>query len=177
MALTCHSDDAGCSLPPMWFRRTDEVYTAAGYTMFKIQHGWMISDPAKLPLYVALTAALHPCSIFEHEGWIDMTYKSFAIRFTAEDIDGGRDDPVDLRDIGLDYFSRRFSGKSVMWFTVQGRRSHSGSKPNKHNGYTHGKRWCSACSKLVSANNYTHQHLPAHDHELFASLRIFPEEL
>lgn len=128
--------------------------TQCGWNLRRESTGWTVYDPHGAMWAQAHTSALHPTTIMKEE-WNrdDMMFGHHPSFFATTE-----DAPIDLMDLGLDFFVRGPRLTRIVWFRdLQGKVHHSGAKPNKQGVY--GKRYCSECSALFSANNFVFQHL------------------
>lgn len=128
--------------------------TRYGWNLSRESTGWTVYDPHGAMWAQAHTSALHPTTIMKEEWNRDgVIFRHHPSIFTTSE-----DAPIDLIDLGLDFFVRGPRLTRIIWFRdLQGEVHHSGAKSNKQSVY--GKRYCFICNALYSANNFVSQHL------------------
>lgn len=117
---------------------------------------WRIEE-CGIALAEAVSPALHPSTIFPNEWKIRLKVNKWVSGngFLVHPISwtSSKNAPLDLLDIGYDFFTR-MSVRNPVWFVDPSTHTvvHSGAKRG-------GMRYCDACRKCFSANNFVHQHL------------------
>lgn len=71
---------------------------------------------------------------------------------------GSFEQPLDIRRLGIDAFTRGVVSRPLAWFSVDGQVRHSGSKRAAETNLP-GERYCDLCGRCVSANNSWSQHM------------------
>ena len=114
---------------------------------------WMIMH-LEMPLVyaVAFSEAQHPNTVLPGE-WVARVTLPEDWRVLSDFHFKAVGDVFTLDDLGRDYFVR-VPQKQPVWFV------HPHDNTLVHSG-KYGKRYCSYCDKLSSANNFAHQHLPS----------------
>lgn len=142
---------------------------------------WIICDgalPRVLIYAFSYSPALHPNTILPGE-WV-VVEERFPDRCVmlpdfhlCADVSGSTaEDPLMMEDVGLDFFLR-ITPTHPVWFVDPFTHAvrYSGTKMGS-NG-TAGVRFCSVCSKCVSANNFVSQHLSRVHPEMARPCRVW----
>lgn len=109
----------------------------------------------------AISTACHPSTVFAGE-WSVLQNYGYVIsdlKFYIDPFTTTEENPISLHMIGFDFFMRHKTTKRI-WFIspISGETVHSGAKGNGGSRLP-GKRFCSYCNLLISANNLVTQHI------------------
>ena len=161
MPLLLRDGDAQIDTRWMFFENGVGVSADRRHTLSYENCEWTIRDQDGSPVARASTRALHPTTIFLGE-WMgrnrDDSYDYCEMHFVHEDLRTHVDNPILIDLLGRDFFMRHRPPRPVWYFDPNSSAIvHSGAKVGVDG--TKGVRYCSICDKLVSANNFVHQHM------------------
>ena len=117
-------------------------------------HWVVMHTDLELVYAVAFSDALHPNTVLPGE-WVARVTLPDDWRVLTDFHFVASGNVFELDDLGRDYFVRVPQVQAV-WYV------HPHDKTLVFSGGKGGKRYCHLCDRLLSANNFTHQHLKVH---------------
>lgn len=148
-------------VPYAWSREGSDWVAENGHRLVRKGSLWTLQRGNDV-IAVCYTAALHPATIPRHDAWVDArTGSPFFLVFEHVSLESSVDAPLTMEDLGYDFFvAKKVSHVIFFVCPLTGKVQHSGAKDK--NGLGPGKRYCSVCKTMVSANNFVSQHWKVH---------------
>ena len=150
-------------IPEYWERSENMFYDQQiSMTLLRVYGTWRIVNLMGECVAEASSNAQHPVTVLQGQWRVfdsDMNaHRDSDLYFIHHELITSPMQPIEMEDLGVDYFVRMNSTK-ILWYVDPHTRNvyHSGAKADKDCRL--GKRYCSFCHKSFSANNFVSQHM------------------